>query len=51
MFDSSYFLGGSNFENNGMQNYLLALSAFTKDFKTSSAKSNQIIARKSNGLS
>ena len=33
MFDSSYFLGGSNFENNGMQNYLLALSAFTKDFK------------------
>ena len=47
MFDSSYFLGGSNFENNGMQNYLLAQSVF----KTSSGKSNQIIARKSNGLS
>lgn len=50
-FESAYFKCKRYFENNGMQNYLLAQSVFTKDFKTSSAKSNQIIARKSNGLS
>ena len=46
----SYFSGKSNFENDGIQNYLVFQPAL-KHLKTSGAKSNQIIALKSNVLS
>ena len=49
-FDINYFSGKSNFENDGMQNFLVFQPAL-KYFKTSGTKSHQIIALKFNELS